>query len=62
MLIVMSLENFNPYFNGFRMSVGLIITFFKDSYNFNPYFNGFRMSVGDHIYFYHYDSLFQSLF
>ncbi len=37
--------NFNPYFNGFRMSVSILDSSSKDSIYFNPYFNGFRMSV-----------------
>ncbi len=37
---------FNPYFNGFRMSVNIKVSNLARVYkNFNPYFNGFRMSV-----------------
>ncbi len=39
------LKYFNPYFNGFRMSVQLQLKLYITLYNFNPYFNGFRMSV-----------------
>ncbi len=36
---------FNPYFNGFRMSVFYNIIEREFEVYFNPYFNGFRMSV-----------------